>query len=68
MFITLIFSIFFSTVWASNVTIKSEHSVHCSPPSGSVDGHIVVEDDGGGISDLTTLTWQVALGSTLCYR
>ena len=41
---------------------------HCSPPTGSVDGRIVVEDGGGGIADLTTLTWQVALGSTLCYR
>ena len=59
---------FISTVCASTVTMKSEHSVHCSPPAGSVDGHIVVEDGGGGISDLTTLSWQVALGSTLCYR
>ena len=48
--------------------MKSDHSVHCSPPAGSVDGHIVVEDAGGGLADLTTLSWQVALGSTLCYR
>ena len=41
---------------------------HCSSPSGSVDGKIVVEEDGGEILDLTTLTWQIALGSTLCYR
>ena len=41
---------------------------HCSSPSGSVDGRIVVEEDGGEILDMTTLTWQVALGSTLCYR
>ena len=41
---------------------------HCSPPSGSVDGGIVVEDGGGGVADITTITWQVALGSTLCYR
>ena len=41
---------------------------HCSSPSGSVDGAIVVEEDGGEILDMTTLTWQVALGSTLCYR
>ena len=41
---------------------------HCSPPTGSVDGSILVEDGGGGIAGITTLTWQVALGSTLCYR
>ena len=44
------------------------HSRHCSPPTGSVDGSVVVEDGGGQVLDLTTLTWQVALGSTLCYR
>ena len=54
MFLALPFFISISTVCASNVTIKSEHSRHCSPPAGSVDGHIVVEDGGGGISDLTT--------------
>ena len=43
-------------------------SRHCSSQSGSIDGKIVVEEDGGELLDFTTLTWQVALGSTLCYR
>ena len=36
--------------------------------SGSVDGKILVEDDGGQITDFTTVTWQIGLGETLCYR
>ena len=35
---------------------------------GSVDGKIMVEDDGGQMSDFTTVTWQIGLGETLCYR
>ena len=41
---------------------------HCSPPTGSVDGSVVVEDSEGGIADLTTITWKIPLGSTLCYK
>ena len=48
--------------------MKKTNIRHCSSPSGSVDGRIVVEEDGGEISDFTTLTWQVALDTTLCYR
>ena len=36
--------------------------------AGSVDGKIMVEDDGGQMSDFTTVTWQIGLGETLCYR
>lgn len=28
----------------------------------------MVEDDGGQMSDFTTVTWQIGLGETLCYR
>jgi len=41
---------------------------HCSSPSGSVDGRILVEEEGGGTQDFTTITWQIGLGETLCYR
>ena len=41
---------------------------HCSSPTGSMDGRIVVEEDGGEAADVTTLTWQIGLGETLCYR
>ena len=68
-------------VWkAEMVTDKMRR--HCSSPSGeymifrlfkslllgSVDGKILVEDDGGQMSDFTTLTWQIGLGETLCYK
>ena len=33
-----------------------------------MDGRIVVEEDGGEAADVTTLTWQIGLGETLCYR
>lgn len=41
---------------------------HCSPPTGSVDGSIVVEDSEGVMANFTTITWKIPLGSTLCYR
>ena len=41
---------------------------HCSSPTGSLDGRIVVEEDGEEAADMTTLTWQIGLGETLCYR
>jgi hypothetical protein len=41
---------------------------HCSSPSGSVDGRILVEEEGGATRDFTTITWQIGLGETLCYR
>ena len=41
---------------------------HCSSPTGSLDGRIVVEEDGEEAEDLTTLTWQIGLGETLCYK
>ena len=34
-------------------------SRHCSSPTGSVDGKILVEDDGGQMTDFTTITWQI---------
>ena len=33
-----------------------------------MDGKIVVEDEAGELSDFTTVSWQVGLGETLCYR
>ena len=41
---------------------------HCSSPGGVMDGKILVEDDTGVMTDLTTVTWQIGLGETLCYR
>ena len=41
---------------------------HCSSPGGVMDGKIVVEDEAGELSDFTTVSWQVGLGETLCYR
>ena len=33
-----------------------------------MDGRIVVEDDGGQLSDMTTVSRSIGLGETLCYR
>ena len=33
-----------------------------------MDGKILVEDDTGLMTDFTTVTWQIGLGETLCYR
>ena len=33
-----------------------------------MDGKIVVEDEAGQLSDFTTVSWQIGLGETLCYR
>ena len=49
-------------------TTPSPTMRHCSSPTGSMDGRIVVEEDGGEAADVTTLTWQIGLGETLCYR
>ena len=46
----------------------SNSSRHCSSPSGSIDGRIVVEEDGGTLEDFTTLSWSIGLGETLCYK
>ena len=41
---------------------------HRSSPGGVMDGKILVEDDTGIVTDFTTVTWQIGLGETLCYR
>ena len=41
---------------------------HCSSPGGVMDGKILVEDEAGVMTDFTTVTWQIGLGETLCYR
>jgi hypothetical protein len=28
----------------------------------------VVEEEGGALTNMTVLTWQIGLGETLCYR
>ena len=33
-----------------------------------MDGKILVEDEAGVMTDFTTVTWQIGLGETLCYR
>ena len=52
-----------SPVWRAEVVKDQEGSVgssrHCSSPTGSVDGKILVEDDGGQMTDFTTITWQI---------
>ena len=32
------------------------------------DGDDVADQEGGGTQDFTTITWQIGLGETLCYR
>ena len=52
-----------SPVWRAEVVEEQEmrgaSSRHCSSPTGSVDGKILVEDDGGQMTDFTTITWQI---------
>ena len=52
-----------SPVWRAEVVEQQEDSLassrHCSSPTGSVDGKILVEDDGGQMTDFTTITWQI---------
>ena len=43
-------------------------ALHCSSPTGSMVGRIVVAEDGRHPQDMTTLTWQIGLGETLCYK
>ena len=49
-------------------TFPQEEVSHCSSPGAVTDGRVVVEEEGGRLSDLTTVTWQIGLGETLCYR
>ena len=51
-----------------SISLDSAPTRHCSSPTGSLDGRIVVEEDGEEAADMTTLTWQIGLGETLCYR
>ena len=49
-----------SEVWRAEVVREETlNTRHCSSPSGSVDGKILVEDDGGQMTDFTTITWQI---------
>ena len=32
---------------------------HCASPTGSLDGHLVVEGEGGDRAEFTTISWQV---------
>ena len=58
----------YSAMSYSLSTLLPTNTRHCSSPTGSMDGRIVVEEDGAESADLTTLTWQIRLGETLCYR
>ena len=51
-----------------SIALDTVPTRHCSSPTGSLDGRIVVEEDGEEAADMTTLTWQIGLGETLCYR
>ena len=33
-----------------------------------MDARIVLEDNGGHLSDMTTVSWNIGLGETLCYK
>ena len=52
-----------SRLWRAEEVKEQEGKVgssrHCSSPTGSVDGKILVEDDGGQMTDFTTITWQI---------
>ena len=52
-----------SPIWRAQEVKEQEMNVassrHCSSPTGSVDGKILVEDDGGQMTDFTTITWQI---------
>ena len=41
---------------------------HCSPPVGSIDGRILVEQENGDKSHLTSVYWHLGLDTTLCYK
>ena len=61
-------TMFLLLVWCLLVQSKGYSSTHCSSPTGSMDGKMVVEEEGQDAADVTTLTWQIGLGDTLCYR
>ena len=46
-------------VWRAQEVEQEIPGRHCSSPTGSVDGKILVEDEGGQMTDFTTITWQI---------
>ena len=40
---------------------------HCSPGGGQSSSRLVREEEDGRLADLTSLSWQLSLGATLCY-
>ena len=43
-------------------------SRHCSPPVGTSDGRVMVQQAGGDLATLTSLNWHLGLHTTLCYK
>ena len=43
-------------------------SLHCSPPVGTSDGRVMVEQSDGDLTSLTSLNWHLGLHTTLCYK
>lgn len=55
------------------VSVPGRHNVtgpsrHCSPPVGSSDGRVMVEQMDGELATLTSLNWHLGLHTTLCYK
>ena len=50
--------------------LNSDHSLppYCSPSVGSLDGKVVVEQEDGRFLNLTNVSWQLGLTSSLCYK
>ena len=49
-------------------TSHTSHTTYCSPSLGSMDGEVVVEQEDGRFLNLTNVSWQLGLGSALCYK
>ena len=52
---------------SSNVTGASS-SRHCSPPVGTSDGRVIVEQGNGDLAAITSVNWHLGIHTTLCYK
>ena len=48
--------------------LSPSHQISCSPSLGSMAGRMVVEQQDGSSLNLTNVSWQLGLGSALCYK
>ena len=52
----------------TEVDTASEDQTYCSPSVGSLAGKIQVEEESGNSVNLTNVSWQLGLSSSLCYK